>query len=122
MSKVAKQRKQLLKKKLQENKGRKITEVLKKNNLDDEAIKNLKGNSMVTVEVKKNYIAKVDRNNIFADTEEVKEIINDLFRTNTEIKEGKYIDIYRMCDVCYSLTVEKINKMGNITETLFTLC
>lgn len=75
--------------------------------------------SIVTVELEeKNLIAKVDRGNLFVKSEEVKELIKDLFYTHTELKENSIINLEAFCDVCYRLSYRgKIND-----ELLFSIC
>lgn len=82
-------------------------------------IEEMKVKKVVTVELEeKNLIAKVDRGNLFVSQEEVKELIKDLFYTNTELKENSIINLELICDVYYKLAYKgKIND-----ELLFSLC
>ena len=70
----------------------------------------------VTIEVE-DVVAKVDRGSLFVKSEEVEEVVRDLFYTNTEIKENSIIELDRICDVCYRLVCNAIK--GN--EILFSL-
>lgn len=72
---------------------------------------------MVDIE-DRNMIAKVDRGNLFVSSEEVQDVVKDLFYIGANLKENSIIDLDNICDVCYKLNYKGLN--GN--EALFSLC
>ena len=80
--------------------------------------KKILSNKVVEVELKENLVARVDRGNYFVSSEEIKELVNDLFYTNVEVKPNTVINLDAICDVCYRLNCKEVS----INEVLFQLC
>lgn len=80
--------------------------------------KKIESNKVVLVDLKENLVAKVDRGNYFVSTDEIKELVADLFHTNVELKENSIIDLDSICDVYYRLKYDGAIK----DEILFSLC
>ena len=75
-------------------------------------------NKIVSVALEENLVAKIDRGTYFVSSEEIKELVKDLFYTKVELKENSIIDLNSICDVCYKLNYKGIKD----NEALFQLC
>ena len=104
---MSKKSKQLFKEKLLQNK----VNAEKKYN-------EFKAKSVVTVEVEENFIAKVDRGDLFISQEEIKDIVKDIFYVGVDLKENSIIDLDAYCDVCYKM----MYRGKNNNEVIFSLC
>ena len=75
-------------------------------------------NKIVSVDLEENLVAKIDRGTYYVSSQEIKELIKDLFYTKVELKENSIIDLNSICDVCYRLNYKGVKD----NEVLFKLC
>lgn len=83
-----------------------------------EGLNRINENKIISIDLEENLVAKIDRGSFYVSSEEIKELVKDLFYTKVDLKENSIIDLNSICDVYY-----KLNYKGVINnEVLFNLC
>lgn len=71
-----------------------------------------KSNSIVDVEVKENLLVKVNRGNITANSEDIKQYVKDIVSMKKTLSKGEIVDLTAICDCMYSIKFLGVKSIG----------
>lgn len=71
-----------------------------------------KSNSVIDVQVKEKLLVKVNRGNIRANGEDIKQYVKDIMHMKKSLSKGEIIDLNAICDCMYSIKFLGVKSIG----------
>lgn len=73
-----------------------------------------KSNPVIDVQIKENLLVKVNRGNIRANSEDIKQYVKDIMYMKKSLSKGEIIELNAICDCMYSIKFLGVKSVDDI--------